>query len=139
MKGFSMKYIILTAFFVAFLHGSTAYAHYCQCTSSGLQDVNCIEVVSKDIPCDSNCECKAGRVCLGGWCYGKASKTNCISLLGLQTFCQESPEAKCNPNILNPNCQCSSGRVCSSYGYCVGQSENIVVTLFDIDDFIEEE
>lgn len=120
------------------LNGSL-YAQICQCTSTGLQEVSCIETVTKDSPCYSNCDCVAGRVCVGGWCHGKASNTNCECMLGVQTFCQEAPASSCNPNIANPNCQCSSGRTCSSYGYCVGQSGKSVVSLFDVDDLIEEE
>lgn len=134
-----MKLLFVAALFVGLFHGSTAYAQYCQCTSGALQEIGCIEVVSKNNPCSSNCDCEAGRTCLGGWCYGTASNTNCECLLGVQTYCQEAPYSTCNPNIKNSNCQCSLGRVCSSYGYCIGQSNVNYCTIIDIDDIIVED
>ena len=134
-----MKYVSVALWFTFIFHITTEIVGApCQCTSTGLQTVDCVEYVSKKNPCTSHCDCEAGRSCIGGWCHGTASSTNCVCLLGVQTYCTEATGNICNPNVTNPNCQCTSGRVCSSDGYCIGQNDVNYCTTFDIEDILED-
>lgn len=100
----------------------------CQCTSNGLQTVGCVETVSNQSPCHSNCDCTAGRYCSNGLCHGAASTSNCECINDAQVACTEasSPYPNyCNYNKVNSNCQCSIGRSCGDGNYCGSSTTNV--------------